>query len=181
MGPSYESRADARFLKTVGADAVGMSTVPEVIAAAHAGIKVLAISLITNKVVLKPYFDFEAALAAEANGGPRQKTQSSRRSSRIPPKPPTTPKCSKQVPRVRKICANSSPSSSLPPRSKPTYQPTPPASRIGISQNCEKNDPSKMKEDHLWYKSSERGMMNMCVCEWVSVASVLACADEQRA
>ncbi|GAK67471.1 purine nucleoside phosphorylase [Moesziomyces antarcticus] len=71
MGPSYESRADARFLKTVGADAVGMSTVPEVIAAAHAGIKVLAISLITNKVVLKPYFDFEAALAAEANGGPK--------------------------------------------------------------------------------------------------------------
>ncbi|TKY87571.1 hypothetical protein EX895_003585 [Sporisorium graminicola] len=69
LGPSYESRADARFLKTVGADAVGMSTVPEAIAAAHAGLKVLAISLITNKVVLKPYFDFKAALAAEAQGG----------------------------------------------------------------------------------------------------------------
>lgn len=69
LGPSYESRADARFLKTVGADAVGMSTVPEVIAAAHAGIKVLAISLITNKVVLKPYFNFEAALKDEAAGG----------------------------------------------------------------------------------------------------------------
>lgn len=69
LGPSYESRADARFLKTVGADAVGMSTVPEVIAAAHAGMKVLAISLITNKVVLKPYFDFEAALQAEQQGG----------------------------------------------------------------------------------------------------------------
>lgn len=65
LGPSYESRADARFLKTVGADAVGMSTVPEVIAAAHAGIKVLAISLITNKVVLKPYFNFEQALQQE--------------------------------------------------------------------------------------------------------------------
>ncbi|CDU24351.1 related to PNP1-purine-nucleoside phosphorylase [Sporisorium scitamineum] len=69
LGPSYESRADARFLRTVGADAVGMSTVPEVIAAAHAGVKVLAISLITNKVVLKPYFDFSAALQAEAKGG----------------------------------------------------------------------------------------------------------------
>ncbi|CBQ71382.1 related to PNP1-purine-nucleoside phosphorylase [Sporisorium reilianum SRZ2] len=69
LGPSYESRADARFLRTVGADAVGMSTVPEVIAAAHAGLKVLAISLITNKVVLKPYFDFDAALKAESNGG----------------------------------------------------------------------------------------------------------------
>lgn len=69
LGPSYESRADARFLKQVGADAVGMSTVPEVIAAAHAGIKVLAISLITNKVVLKPYFDFHAALAQESQPG----------------------------------------------------------------------------------------------------------------
>ncbi|PWY97983.1 inosine guanosine and [Testicularia cyperi] len=65
LGPSYESRADAQFLKTVGADAVGMSTVPEVIAAAHCGLKVLAISLITNKVVLKPYFDFQHALASE--------------------------------------------------------------------------------------------------------------------
>ena len=69
LGPSYESRADANFLKTVGADAVGMSTVPEVIAATHAGIKVLAISLITNKVVLKPYFDFESALKDEQRGG----------------------------------------------------------------------------------------------------------------
>lgn len=69
LGPSYESRADAGFLKRVGADAVGMSTVPEVIAATHAGIKVLAISLITNKVVLKPYFNFEKALEHEKNGG----------------------------------------------------------------------------------------------------------------
>ncbi|EST07394.1 Nucleoside phosphorylase domain protein [Kalmanozyma brasiliensis GHG001] len=69
MGPSYESRADAGFLKKVGADAVGMSTVPEVIAAAHAGVKVLAISLITNKVVLKPYFDFKTALETEQQGG----------------------------------------------------------------------------------------------------------------
>ncbi|EPQ30476.1 uncharacterized protein PFL1_02002 [Pseudozyma flocculosa PF-1] len=65
LGPSYESRADARFLKTVGADAVGMSTVPEVIAAAHCGMRVLAISLITNKVVLSPYFDTRKALNDE--------------------------------------------------------------------------------------------------------------------
>ncbi|SPO31546.1 related to PNP1 - purine-nucleoside phosphorylase [Ustilago trichophora] len=71
LGPSYESRADARFLKTVGADAVGMSTVPEVIAATHAGMKVLAISLITNKVVLKPYFDFKKAIEEERTGGER--------------------------------------------------------------------------------------------------------------
>ena len=69
LGPSYESRADAGFLKKVGADAVGMSTVPEVIAAVHAGMKVLAISLITNKVVLKPYFNFEKALEEEQRRG----------------------------------------------------------------------------------------------------------------
>ncbi|KAN0064892.1 Purine nucleoside phosphorylase [Thecaphora frezii] len=69
LGPSYESRADARFLQMVGADAVGMSTVPEVIAAAHCGMRVLAISLITNKVVLSPYFDTRKALQNELQSG----------------------------------------------------------------------------------------------------------------
>jgi purine-nucleoside phosphorylase len=47
-GPSYETPAEIRMFKTIGADAVGMSTVPEVIAANHANLKVLGVSCITN-------------------------------------------------------------------------------------------------------------------------------------
>jgi len=47
-GPSLETRAEVRFLRTIGADAVGFSTVQEVIAAVHAGINVLGLSTITN-------------------------------------------------------------------------------------------------------------------------------------
>lgn len=48
-GPSYETPAEVRFFRTVGADAIGMSTVPEVIVARHCGLKVFGMSVITNE------------------------------------------------------------------------------------------------------------------------------------
>jgi purine-nucleoside phosphorylase len=48
LGPSYETPAEIEYLRRIGADLVGMSTVAEVIAARHMGIKVLAISCVTN-------------------------------------------------------------------------------------------------------------------------------------
>lgn len=53
-GPTYETRAERRYLRIIGGDAVGMSTVPEVIAANHAGMKVLGLSAITNKATGDP-------------------------------------------------------------------------------------------------------------------------------
>lgn len=51
-GPSFETPADLRFLRIIGVDAVGMSTVPEVIVARHGGTRVLGISGISNKANL---------------------------------------------------------------------------------------------------------------------------------
>jgi purine-nucleoside phosphorylase len=51
-GPSFETPADLRFLRSIGVDAVGMSTVPEVTVARHAGTRVLGISTISNKANL---------------------------------------------------------------------------------------------------------------------------------
>ena len=53
-GPSYETPAELRFLRMAGADAVGMSTVPSVVVARHAGLQVLGISTITNMAVPDP-------------------------------------------------------------------------------------------------------------------------------
>lgn len=53
-GPSYETRAECRMLRAMGADVVGMSTVPEIIVARHCGMKVLAMSVVTNMSVLEP-------------------------------------------------------------------------------------------------------------------------------
>jgi len=53
-GPSFETPADLRFLRAIGADAVGMSTVPETTVARHAGIRVLGISGISNVAQMEP-------------------------------------------------------------------------------------------------------------------------------
>jgi purine-nucleoside phosphorylase len=53
-GPSYETPAELNFLRMAGGDAVGMSTVPSVVVARHAGMRVLGISTITNMAVPNP-------------------------------------------------------------------------------------------------------------------------------
>ena len=55
-GPSFETPAELRFMKMIGADAVGMSTVPEVSVARHGGIRVLGLSGISNKAHTDPSF-----------------------------------------------------------------------------------------------------------------------------
>lgn len=53
-GTSYETRAECRMMRLLGADLVGMSTVPEILVARHCGIRVLALSIVTNKCTLEP-------------------------------------------------------------------------------------------------------------------------------
>jgi purine-nucleoside phosphorylase len=69
VGPNYETRAEYRFLRAIGGDVVGMSTVPEVIVAAQIGLRVLALSTVTNMCLpdaIKPSSGDE--VVAIANG-----------------------------------------------------------------------------------------------------------------
>ncbi|KAF8351958.1 hypothetical protein F5887DRAFT_933206 [Amanita rubescens] len=68
-GPTYETPAEGRFLRSVGADVVGMSTIPEVLAAREEGMNVLVLSLVTNFVVIPDkYRSMKEEVAAELAG-----------------------------------------------------------------------------------------------------------------
>jgi purine-nucleoside phosphorylase len=72
-GPQLETRAEYRMLRTLGADAVGMSTVPEAIVAVHVGMRVAAFSVVTDMCLpdhLEPV-DIERILATAAKAGPK--------------------------------------------------------------------------------------------------------------
>jgi len=72
-GPTYETPAEGRFLRAAGADVVGMSTVPEVVAAREEGMNVIVLSLVTNAVVIpKEYRSIKAEVEAELAGKPLQ-------------------------------------------------------------------------------------------------------------
>jgi purine-nucleoside phosphorylase len=69
LGPAYETPAEIHMLRTIGADAVGMSTVPEVIALRHMGVRAAAVSCITNMAAglgsgLLDHSEVEATAAA---------------------------------------------------------------------------------------------------------------------
>ena len=72
-GPNLETRAEYRFLRAIGADVVGMSTVPEVLVAVHSGMRVLGLSIVTDLCLpdaLKPA-NIDAILATAAGAEPK--------------------------------------------------------------------------------------------------------------
>ncbi|MFI5209671.1 MAG: purine-nucleoside phosphorylase, partial [Gemmatimonadales bacterium] len=72
-GPNLETRAEYRMLRTLGADVVGMSTVPEVIVAVHEGMKVLGLSIVTDQCLpdaLEPA-DIARIIATAARAEPQ--------------------------------------------------------------------------------------------------------------
>jgi len=73
QGPSFETRAEYKFIARIGGDAVGMSTVPEVIVARHAGIEVFAISVIANIGIQDTHFEttHEEVLDAVSSASPK--------------------------------------------------------------------------------------------------------------
>jgi purine-nucleoside phosphorylase len=75
-GPNLETRAEYRFLRMIGADVVGMSTVPEVLVAAHAGLRVLACSIVTDVCLpdaLRPV-NVEEIIAVAKGAEPKLRT-----------------------------------------------------------------------------------------------------------
>jgi hypothetical protein len=71
----YESKAECRFLRSLGGDAVGMSTIPEVVAAHHCNLKVLCLSLMTNKVIMTGDEGAPVATHAEVLEAVEQRSQ----------------------------------------------------------------------------------------------------------
>ena len=71
LGPQFETPAEIRFMRTAGCDLAGMSTVPEVIAARHLGLRCLGISVVTNMAAgIGGRIDHDSVLAVAAEAGP---------------------------------------------------------------------------------------------------------------